>query len=293
MKQPLRVEHLGKNYGTKAVLKDCSFSLSHGLHGFLGPNGAGKTTLFQIISGYITKFSGEVKYPPIDESRQVLRGVLPQQFQGYGQMTIAEFMLYMADIKLPAAARQVAIEDMDEKLEIFGLKEKKNDKIRTLSGGQLRRLGIAQAFQFNPEIVLLDEPTVGLDPTERIRFGNYISEVSARETILLSTHIVTDLEKIASDLYMIDRGRIALHGTEERLVSQLDGCVWLVDGDTEYEIRSFTDGWEISSIYEYEGRIRARVVTDGTMPCENAFPITANLADVYLSVFGKNANPLR
>lgn len=287
MSRALEVEHLYKSYGRKAVLDGCSFTLEHGLHGFLGPNGAGKTTLFQIISGYVTGFSGEIRYPQVNQNRRVLRGILPQRFQGYGQMSIEEFMLYMADIKLPSAGKRYAREDMNEKLDIFGLQEKRKDKIKTLSGGQLRRLGIAQAFQFNPEIVLLDEPTAGLDPSERIHFKNYISEASAYETILLSTHIVTDLENIASDLYLLKDGRIVCHGEERQLIDQLEGCVWIVDARTENEICQLTEGWGISSIYEHEGRIRARIVTDGSSPCADAFSVTADLADVYLSVFGK------
>lgn len=281
----LRVKNISKSYGRKKVLREVSFELTEGLYGFLGANGAGKSTLFDLISGYITQYSGQIDYPEVDRSHQVLIGVLPQQFQGYGEMTAEEFMTYMGKVKLPTASDVMIRRDLDEKFEIFGLKEKRKNKLKHLSGGQLRRLGISQAFQFNPKIVLLDEPTAGLDPAERVNFKNYISECSANEIILLSTHIVTDLENITKKIFIINHGKLAEQGTQEKLIESVKGHVWLIHSETEEDIRRKSDGWIISSIYESRGKVFARIITNGDQPCEGAEMVMANLNDVYLSVF--------
>ena len=247
----LVVNQVGKQYGKKTALSGVSFEVGPGLYGFLGPNGAGKSTLFGIISGYIHQYAGSVLIPEVSQLHPVRVGVLPQTFIGYGEMKVGEFLLYMASIKA------------------------------TLSGGQLRRLGIAQAFQYNPAVVLLDEPTTGLDPEERISFKNYVAEQSEKEIILLSTHIVSDLEESTKEIFIMNNGRLLLSGQEEELLAKVRGKVFFVTAPSETELYRKVGSYKISSLSS-DGELRARVVTDGTVPCPGAAPVQADLNDVYI-----------
>ena len=277
----LVVNQVGKQYGKKTALSGVSFEVGPGLYGFLGPNGAGKSTLFGIISGYIHQYTGSVLIPEVSQLHPVRVGVLPQAFSGYGEMKVGEFLLYMASIKAPSVPREEAVKDMNEKLSVFHLTEKKNMRLRTLSGGQLRRLGIAQAFQYNPAVVLLDEPTTGLDPEERISFKNYVAEQSEKEIILLSTHIVSDLEESTKEIFIMNNGRLLLSGQEEELLAKVRGKVFFVTAPSETELYRKVGSYKISSLSS-DGELRARVVTDGTVPCPGAAPVQADLNDVYI-----------
>lgn len=187
----VHIKNLNKTYGSKVVLNNISTSMDRGIYGFLGANGVGKSTLFNIISGYIKPTSGEVLF----NDKEPRIGFLPQQFNGYPEMTVDEFLHYLALVKTEKNSNDITF-DIKEKLKIFQLENKKDVKLKNLSGGQIRRVGLAQAFLGNPNIILLDEPTAGLDPSQRNHFKNYLIEESHAKTVLLSTHIVSDLEFI-------------------------------------------------------------------------------------------------
>lgn len=280
----LELKNIKKSYGKTEVLSNISVSLEEGIHGFLGANGVGKSTLFHILTGYISSYEGKIIFPEYKKDTEILIGTLPQRFCGYPEMTVQEFMNYMGNIKIRGIDKKILNQDINEKLELFDLQNLKKKKIRKLSGGQLRRLGIAQAFQLNPKIVLLDEPTTGLDPAERVRFKNYIADAGQKQIILLSTHIVSDLEYIAKRIYILKNGHFVASGTEEQLISKCDMSVWEMGFRSESELKSRLNMDQISMIYEKNRKIRARFISE-KRPSEQAISVEPNLNDVYLSFF--------
>lgn len=214
----LIVENLSKSYKDKMVVENISLSLKIGVYGLLGANGAGKTTLMRMLCGILKADNGSVKFDGIsvalEEYRDIL-GYLPQDFGYYPEFTGMEFLLYMASLKGLDKVR--AKKKTAELMELVGLSEKGKKKIKTYSGGMKQRLGIAQALLNDPKVIILDEPTVGLDPRERVRFRNIIAELGKENIVLLSTHIVSDIEHIADVVLMMKDGRLIYQGkwTEE------------------------------------------------------------------------------
>lgn len=214
----LIIENLSKSYKDKKVVDNISISLKQGVYGLLGANGAGKTTLMRMLCGILKADTGSVTFDGIsvasEEYRDVL-GYLPQDFGYYPEFTGMEFLMYMASLKglNKASAKRKATELMD----LVGLGEKGRKKIKTYSGGMKQRLGIAQALLNDPKVIILDEPTVGLDPRERVRFRNMIAELGKENIVLLSTHIVSDIEHIADVVLMMKEGKLIYRGkwTEE------------------------------------------------------------------------------
>lgn len=277
----LKLERIRKSYGRKKVLQGIDMELSQGIYGFLGANGVGKTTLFKIISGYTRDYQGSVSYPKCKKG-EVLLGVLPQNFIGYPTMTVREFLTYMANMKTEASKQDVRME-IEEKMELFAVEELHRKKLKALSGGQLRRVGLAQSFLFSPKLVLLDEPTAGLDPAERIRFKNFISDAAKEQTILLSTHIVSDLEFICREIFVIKDGIVAEQGTQEELLRRQEGNVWECAFENERQMHEALAGAAVSMTYSDQGMVKARVV--GARPVPDAYQIQPALNDVYLSIF--------
>ena len=214
----LIIENLSKSYKDKKVVENISLSLKQGVYGLLGANGAGKTTLMRMLCGILKADTGSVTFDGIsvasEEYRDVL-GYLPQDFGYYPEFTGMEFLMYMASLKglNKASTKKKATELMD----LVGLGDKGRKKIKTYSGGMKQRLGIAQALLNDPKVVILDEPTVGLDPRERVRFRNMIAELGKENIVLLSTHIVSDIEHIADVVLMMKEGKLIYRGkwTEE------------------------------------------------------------------------------
>ena len=199
----LRLDRLTKEYGSKIAVDELSAVMNQGVYGLLGANGAGKTTLMRMICDILRPTTGEVIYDNcnISEMREEYRnilGYLPQDFGYYPNFTAEKFLLYMSSLK--GLERQFARQRSEELLELVGLSQVKGKKIGTFSGGMKQRLGIAQALLNNPKILILDEPTAGLDPKERVRFRNLISAISQNKIVLLSTHIVSDVEYIAGHI---------------------------------------------------------------------------------------------
>ena len=210
----LKVDRITKQYGSKIAVDRMNLTLNKGVTGLLGANGAGKTTLMRMMCGILTPTSGEITYDgnsvTSEEYRNVL-GYLPQDFGYYPEFTGKDFLMYFSALK--GLDKKAAKERTAEILELVGLKEVAKEKIKKYSGGMKQRLGIGQALINRPEILILDEPTAGLDPKERVRFRNLIEELGKESIVLLSTHIVSDIEHIAENIVMMRKGQIIWQGT--------------------------------------------------------------------------------
>ena len=225
----LYIDHASKQFKDKLAVNDVTLNMTPGVWGLLGANGAGKTTLMRMIAGILTPTSGEILYDgiPISTLKGSYRGIfgyLPQEFGFYPEFTVQDHLEYIAALK--GLDRKKAKEKIDDLLQRVGLADVRRKKIANLSGGMKRRAGIAQALLNDPDILVLDEPTSGLDPAERVRFRNILSEFAKDRIVLISTHIVSDVEYIASQNAIMKNGEIHSVGTTEELLKQVDGKVW-------------------------------------------------------------------
>lgn len=286
----IKLVGVSKGYKKNLVIKNINLEIGEGIYGFLGANGVGKTTLFKIISGYFTKYKGKVIYPDLEGKEIPMIGYLPQEFKGYPQFSVYEFLKYIANIKGKKSDEELELE-IENKLEIFNLKEIKNKKLKSLSGGQKRRVGLAQAFLLNPKIVLLDEPTTGLDPNERIHFKNYISNLKNKQIILISTHIVSDLEYIAKKIFILKDGTIVEEGAEEELKNKALGYIWEVVPESIRDREKIITEYLVSKIYESNDSIRIRVISENR-PNINARKVEPTLEDIYLMHFQREGKEL-
>ena len=219
----LSVDRLSKQYKNKIAVDRVSFTLSEGVTGLLGANGAGKTTLMRMMTGILVPTSGEITADGIavqTEEYRSLLGYLPQDFGYYPEFTAKEFIQYIAALK--GLEKRHAKRKTDELLEVVGLSDVANKKIKTFSGGMKQRVGIAQAIVNDPKILILDEPTAGLDPKERVRFRNLIAEIGKNTIVLFSTHIVSDIDSIAKRLLMMRDGQIIYEGTWDKEQGDLE-----------------------------------------------------------------------
>ena len=232
----LTADRLTKQYKNKIAVDRVSFKLEKGVTGLLGANGAGKTTLIRMLCGILTPTGGTVSFDGYDSSSEEFRsllGYLPQEFGYYPDFTARDFMLYVAALK--GLDKAYAAKKSGELLELVNLSDEAKHKIKTFSGGMKQRLGIAQALLNDPKLIVLDEPTAGLDPKERVRFRNMIAELGKDNIVLLSTHIVSDLEKIAGKILVMKDGGIVFNGTEEEAGSNLEDFYLNVFGGEENE----------------------------------------------------------
>lgn len=213
----LKLKHLTKNYKGKKAVDDVTIELTPGIHGLLGANGAGKTTLMRMLCGLLDPSRGQVLWGdiPIEKLGEGYReqlGYLPQHFGYYPNFSGWAFMLYLAALKgLP---KGIAEEQSEALLEQMGLYQVRKKKLKTYSGGMLQRIGVAQALLGNPSVLILDEPTAGLDPKERIRFRKLIGSLDGERIILLSTHIVSDVEALADEVMIMKEGRFVYQGQQ-------------------------------------------------------------------------------
>jgi ABC-2 type transport system ATP-binding protein len=282
----LTIEQLTKQYGSKIAVDRLDGEFGNGVYGLLGANGAGKTTLMRMICGILTPTSGEIKLDGVnnldmgEEFREQL-GYLPQDFGYYPEFKAKEFMLYIAALKglPPANAKRRA----DELLEMVGLKEVANKKIKTFSGGMKQRLGIAQAMINDPKILVLDEPTAGLDPKERVRFRNLISDIASDRLVILSTHIVSDVEYIADEILMMKNGAFIARGTVTELVESISDKVWKVVTDRE-SADTLCARYNIINLHHVEDMVELRIVS-GEAPSDMAEHVAPTLEDLYLYQF--------
>lgn len=288
----LRLENVTKNYGSKKVVDGFACVLSHGVYGLLGANGAGKTTLLRMICGILEMTEGKILCDGMEirkmgaEYRRLL-GYLPQNFGYYPEFTAKKFLLYLAALK--AIPRKEAADKVGDLLRLVDLEEVRDRKIKTFSGGMVRRLGIAQALLGDSEILILDEPTAGLDPKERIRFRNIISSLSKDRIIILSTHIVSDVEYIADKILLMKDGRLTGTGNIERLLTQVRGRVWECCVRPE-EAEKYQAHFSVSNLRNTEQGVRLRIVSDAC-PLPDAVPVDPDLEDVYLYYFREQTLP--
>lgn len=225
----LRVENLYKKYRRKEALKNINIIMKEGTYGFLGENGAGKSTLMRILTTVDFQTEGKIYFNgkeiiSLDEKYRSLIGYMPQDYNVYPSFTAKDFLEYMGILK--GLSKKELEKKIPEVLEIVNLSHCKDKKVSTFSGGMKRRIGIAQAILNNPKILILDEPTAGLDPKERIRFSNIISSMAKDKIVILSTHIVSDIEAIANNLIIIKQGEVLNVEKIDKLVEKVKGLVW-------------------------------------------------------------------
>lgn len=282
----LSFDRLTKQYGGKIAVDQASAALKPGVYGLLGANGAGKTTLMRMLCAILEPTSGEVFLDGKDvismgtDYRNVL-GYLPQDFGYYPNYTAKEFLMYVSALK--GIPRKIAGKRTEGLLEEVGLSHAADKKVKTFSGGMKQRVGIAQALLNQPDILILDEPTAGLDPKERVRFRNLISDYAEDKIVILSTHIVSDVEAIADEVLLMKKGRIVLQGTVSELVREAAGKVWEL-AVSPAEAKKWQARSTVANVRHEGGRAVLRIISDH-MPDETAVPCRAALEDLYLYYF--------
>ena len=286
----LRFEHLSKKYKGKYALQDFSATLENGVYGLLGTNGAGKTTLINLFMGIIKGDGGEI----FIDSRNIREmgadflsyiGYLPQYPQFYRDFTVLEFMRYMCVLKdIPKEQAEARIQEL---LKTVNLTDAASKKVGALSGGMRQRLGIAQAMLNNPGILILDEPTAGLDPRERIRFRNLLSKFSEDRIIILATHIVPDIEFIANKIILLYEGDLLKYDTPATLCGELEGKVWALELD-ETDVPTELVHHTISNMAREGDGIRLRIIAED-QPHPLAVSVPANLEEVFLYHCGEES----
>ncbi len=284
----LEAKGLSKQYGEKKALNDFTYTFTDGVYGLLGPNGAGKSTMMNILTDNLKADAGEVIFNGVNrrENMSEYRGALgfvPQQQQLYASMTLERFLFYMAALK--GIGKDEAATQIDEILKIVNLSHVRRQKMGTFSGGMKQRALIAQATLGNPKILIFDEPTAGLDPKERIRIRNLISEISFNKIVIVATHVVTDIEMIAKEVMFLQDGNLRLSGEMSHICDEIP--------DKVFTIRAEMSSWEeISTRYivshiSREGEdVILKVVSD-TPPGEHHEPAIPTLEDVYLYLYGE------
>lgn len=284
----IEIENITKTYGKKKALDQVNITFKEGIYGLLGPNGAGKSTLINILVTALAQTDGIIKYNGIDirnpKSNYLKNlGFLPQNPRFYKNYTAEEFLKYMAALK--NVEGNIA-QKVDELLNFVNLSEEKKNKIGNFSGGMVQRIGVAQALINDPKIVIFDEPTAGLDPKERIRFRNLLSEISKNRTVILATHIVPDVEYIANKVILLNKGKIISTGTPHELMDSIENNVWelIVKSDS---IEEYITKYNISNAYREKDIYRLRIVSC-EQPDYKAINISPNLEDVFLHYCGKN-----
>ncbi len=286
----LTISDLTKDFGSFRAVDQVTFTMHSGVYGLLGVNGAGKTTLMRMLTTLIHPTGGEIRWDGqdvfrMDSAYRKLLGYLPQDFGYYPDFSIYDYLMYIASIKgiRPAAAKQRALRLLKQ----VGLSQAGHKKMKTLSGGMKRRVGIAQAMLNDPKILILDEPTAGLDPNERIRFRNLISELSEDRIVLLSTHIVSDIEYIASEILLMKDGCITLSGTAEEVIASMPERVWLFSVPRE-QVDRYLAAYRVSNLKTTPAGATLRVLS-AECPAVGAVETAATLEDVFLHYFGESA----
>lgn len=281
----IQIQALKKNYGQKAALDNISLTIGNGMFGLLGRNGAGKTTLMQILSTLREQTSGSVTFDsiPLSDTRNVrpLIGYLPQEFSLYPDMSVLEIMRYLAALSdLPMEVQRQRIPDLLQRVNLW---EDRGKKVRKLSGGMKRRLGIAQALLHDPQVLIADEPTVGLDPQERLRFYALLNEFSSNRIVIVSSHIVSDIETVCEKVAVLDAGKLLFTGTVEDLAQTAAGKVYELTVPKSRQA-SIQNQYCVLSSQGHLSDVKIRVLHDSVPTVGDPVTCEATVEDGYMEM---------
>lgn len=280
----LSIQNVTKSYGKKTALSDFSLNFTTGVYGLLGPNGAGKSTLIGVITGLVKPNCGTVSYTDESGARLHQRlGYLPQYQSFYKNYSASEFLKYMCALKNYKSGDVKAY--CDELLKLVNLSDVGGKKIGAFSGGMKQRLGIAQALIGEPNVLIFDEPTAGLDPKERVRFRNIISSLGSERIVILATHIVSDISYIANKIILLNQGKMTDFGSESEIVEKIAGRVWECEVESD-KVLEIMNKLRVSNVIAQGKNSKLRVVCD-EKPFPDAVSVSPDLEDVCLYEFGE------
>ena len=282
----LELKKISKKYGRVTALKSVNITLGSGIYALLGPNGSGKSTIMNIISGILPPSDGEILYngESIRSLGMAYRekiGYMPQYPGMYPSFTVRDFLLYMSELKGLTRGNEREVDHILRRVELTDCSDR---KISALSGGMKQRLSLAQAVLGSPKILILDEPTAGLDPKQRIAVRNFISEIASDRTVLWATHIVPDIEGIAREVIILKQGEVMDIAAPERLIQKMDGKVWSVHVE-HHAAEDLRRKYRICSTVPDADGLTLRLLSE-VQPCEGAVPLAPTLEDYYLYIFG-------
>lgn len=278
----INISHLTKNYGKKRALSDVNLIIEQGMFGLLGPNGAGKTTLMKTLTTLIPKNEGEITVcgVSVEKEKEIrsMTGYLPQDFSMYGNMSAYEALDYLAVLSgMGKTERKEKVADL---LKMVNLEEQRKTKVKAMSGGMKRRLGIAQAIIHNPKVIIVDEPTAGLDPEERVRFRNLLCEVAKDRIVVLSTHIVGDIEATCERIAVLNEGKICFNGTVAGLLKKVEGKVYSAEISV-MELEKVKENYLVTGILTTGSTANVKIIAE-EKPFENAAVCEAGVEDAYM-----------
>lgn len=289
MSTEIVLEQVNKYYGKKQALKNVTMTIPKGMFGLLGRNGAGKTTLMKILATLHKATDGKVTICGVDVKEcskiRSMTGYLPQDFSMYGNMRVYEAMDYLGT--LSGLRKEERKKRIPELLEKVNLQNNYKTKVRAMSGGMRRRLGIAQALLNNPKVLIVDEPTAGLDPEERVRFRNLLCEIAEERIVLLSTHIVGDIEATCENIAILDEGALRFTGTVEELLEMAEGKIYTIEV-SKMELEKIKKEYIITGMLTKGSKAEVRLVAE-EMPFENAVCCEPNVEDAYLYLMNGKA----
>lgn len=289
MQNKIEIKHVNKFYGKKQALKDVNLVIEQGMFGLLGRNGAGKTTLMKLLATLHRKQSGEVIVcgVPIEQTKDIrsITGYLPQDFSMYPSMTVYECLDYLGT--LSEMRKEERAEAIPRLLKRVNLTEQKNSKVKSLSGGMRRRLGIAQALLHNPKVLIVDEPTAGLDPEERIRFRNLLCEVAEERIVILSTHIVGDIEATCEKIAIMNEGEILWKGTVTELLDEARGKVYTAEV-SRLLLAEVKANYIVTSMLKQGEQTTARFIAETAPNLAEMAAVEPNCEDAYMYCLYQN-----
>lgn len=284
----LEFVNLKKNYGNKKALKPLNLKLSYGIYGLLGPNGAGKSTLMKLICMLLDQTDGEIIFNGkniLKQKKEFLKvlGYMPQHTCLYPEFTVLEYLYYIGALKgINKKKVEGQANDLLKKVKLLDVK---NQKIKTLSGGMQQRLMFAQSLIGSPKVIILDEPTAGLDPKKRIEMRNLIAENAKDKIIIIATHVVSDVELIADEILLLNKGVLIAKNTALGLTDEIYNKVYEIEVTEDLE--SLQEKYNVSQMYNRKGKTYAKVIIDENTNIQNGQIVYPNLEDVYLYHFGQ------
>lgn len=286
----LELKNVRQSYGQKIIIDNLNLTFLPGIYGFMGPNGAGKSTTIRMICTVEEPVSGEIYYNGNNiygmgkEYREKI-GYVPQKAGYYPDFTGYNFLRYIAGLKGVNHADEV----IEKSLKLVGLWEERGKKLKKYSGGMKQRINIAQALLNDPEIFILDEPTVGLDPNERMNLKNLLADLAENKIIIFATHIVSDVEDLAEQVIILNQGTILLNEELETAISRMQNKVWQCDLTDLEEINHIKKKYQVSRVQRHKGVESLRIISD-IKPHENAFKVEESLEEVYIQLIEKRGH---